>query len=108
MTENKTNYVKVSNITYVKGDVTKPIDADKGNKILVHCVNDCGKMGAGVALAIARKWPSVKKKYVEWHRRGRNFGLGKVQFVKVEDDIVIGNMIGQHGIRSKNNQKPIR
>ena len=88
----------MSKLKHIKGDVRKPIG--DGNKIIIHCCNDIGVMGAGVAAAIAQKWPNVKSEYKKWHRGKQGFKLGNVQFVKVEDDLVVCNMIGQRDIRS--------
>lgn len=100
-------------ILYLKGDVTNPIGDSR--KIIVHCVNDLGVMGAGVALALLKKWPNVKKDYQKWHRSNEKltlttgqFALGQVQFVKVEKNIVVANMVGQCGICSSNSVPPIR
>ena len=93
-------------IKRVSGDVRVPIG--NGNKIIIHCCNDIGVMGAGVAAAIAQKWAIVKIQYKQWHRSNKGFKLGNVQYVKVEDDIVVCNMIGQKGIRSRGNVSPIR
>ena len=94
-------------IKYVKGDVTNPYQVE-GRKILVHVCNDIGLAGAGVIVAIKRKWPEAIKEYQRWFRSRKGFELGRVQFIKVEDDIVVCNMIGQKGVRSRGNQKPIR
>jgi O-acetyl-ADP-ribose deacetylase (regulator of RNase III) len=88
----------------IKGDVTEPIG--EGNKIIIHCCNDIFVMGSGVALAIKRKWPLVYKKYKEW--RNQKPQLGDVQFVKVESNIAVGNILGQHGIGFINGEPPIR
>jgi O-acetyl-ADP-ribose deacetylase (regulator of RNase III) len=93
-------------IRYVKGDVRKPLGS--GNKIIIHCCNDIGVMGAGVAAAISQTWPDVKIEYKQWHRSQKGFKLGNVQYIKVEDDIVVCNMIGQKNIRKKNGLPPIR
>lgn len=37
-----------------------------------------------------------------------NFELGEVQFVKIESDLFIANMIGQHKIRKSKTGIPIR
>lgn len=86
---------------YIVEDVRNPIGY--GNKIIAHCCNDLGIIGAGVALAIVTKWPIVKKKYVDWYSeesensKSKYFlPLGKVQYIKVESDIVVANIIGQH------------
>ena len=94
------------NLKHIKGDVRKPIGT--GDKIIIHCCNDIGVMGAGVAAAIAQKWSIVKKQYLQWHRSNKGFKLGNVQFVKVEDDILVCNMIGQRHIRTKGKVAPIR
>ena len=82
-------------IYYLAGDVTKPIG--DGCKVIVHCCNDIGVMGAGVALAIANKWPNAKKAYSTLHKSA-GLCLGQVQLVKVDYNIVICNLIGQRGV----------
>jgi len=49
--------------------------------ILVHGCNCLGVMGAGFALALARKYPSVKAAYVRYHRQV-GLKLGDVLFVR--------------------------
>jgi len=88
-------------IIYKKGDVRYP--TCDGNKIICHCCNDINIMGAGVALAIRKKWPVVYSEY-----KDKKLLLGEVQYVKVEKDIVVANMIGQEGIGFKNGIPPIR
>lgn len=92
-------------INYIKGDVTQPIT--EGNKFIIHVCNDIGAFGAGVALAIGKKWPVVKTKYKEWSNKD-DFKLGNIQHVKVEKDLVVINMIAQHNIITINNIPPIR
>ena len=92
-------------IKYLSGhDVREPIG--EGRKVIGHVVNDLGKMGAGVAKALKDKWPLVKSEYVKWHKTndhlGQPFELGKVQFVFVSMDVVVANIIGQHGIKTNN------
>lgn len=48
----------MSKIMYFLGDVTEAPE-----KIIVHGCNTQGVMGAGVALAIRKKWPDVYEKY---------------------------------------------
>lgn len=57
------------NLTFVKGDVTNP--GLNRNTIIVHCCNDRGVMGAGVALALRKKWPQVYSDYTSWFDCGR-------------------------------------
>lgn len=97
-------------LIYINGDITNPIES---HCVIAHVVNDIGVMGAGVAKALYTKWPSVKWTYLKWYQTNHivhPFQLGKVNFVQVDDekDIVVANMIAQHGIYSSTNQKPIR
>lgn len=85
------------------------------NGVLVHCVNDIGVMGAGIALAIAKKWPQVKKQYLNWSNNQDNFikhnqpfELGYIQNVKVSDTLYVCNLVGQRGIQSYYDLPPLR
>jgi len=94
-------------IVYTKGDATKPI-AD-GNKIIVHICNDIGGWGKGFVMAISKRWKEPEQQYREWHKSQKDFQLGQVQFVKVENDVWIANMIGQHKInKDEQGNHPIR
>jgi len=98
MSENK--------ITYVKGDATHP--QGEGKQLIIHCCNDIGVMGAGVALAIKKKWPVVYSQYRIWYKKGKDFKLGNIQAVRVEKDVAVVNMIGQKDIYKKGGVPPIR
>jgi O-acetyl-ADP-ribose deacetylase (regulator of RNase III) len=84
-------------ITYVKGDATKPIG--HGNKIIVHVCNDVGGWGKGFVMAISKRWTEPEAKYREWAKTGEKFELGEVQFVQVEPALWIANVIGQHDVK---------
>ena len=101
----------MAELRHVKGDATGPVG--DGNKILIHCCNNCkpGKWGAGFVVALSRRWKAPEVQYRKWsrgHCAGPSYELGNVQFVKVEDDIVVGNMLGQEGVRRKSGSPPIR
>lgn len=98
----------MSKLIYQIGDATNP--QTQGNKLLVHCCNNVGAWGKGFVLAISKKWPKAEKAYKDWYkeRSNNNFGLGSVDFVQVENDIWIANLIGQNPIKSKSNPSPIR
>ena len=91
-------------ITYTKGDATRPAAA--GNKIIVHICNDIGAWGKGFVMAISKRWPAPEQQYRQWYKSGAGFELGQVQFVKVEPDTWVANMIGQHNIRRDQQGKP--
>lgn len=67
-------------------------------KYICHQVNCQGKMGAGLAKAIAQKWPAVKMSYetiCKTNTNRRENLLGLCQFVKVEPDKTVVNIFGQ-------------
>lgn len=101
----------MNEIHYVTGDATRPVG--DGPKIIAHVCNDAGAWGAGFTGAINRRWVTPQAAYRLWSR-GYNevksvdsvivsgdFALGEIQLVEVNDDIIIANMIAQHGIRRK-------
>lgn len=95
-------------IVYLIGDATKP--RDEGNKIIAHVCNDVGAWGKGFVLAVSKLSPAPERSFKEWYR-GRehnDFALGAVRFVSVSPEILVANMIGQHGIRSSQGVPPIR
>ncbi|MGH2665522.1 macro domain-containing protein [Flavobacterium sp.] len=94
-------------IIYIKGDATNPTTI--GNKMIVHICNDIGGWGKGFVMAISKKWKEPEKKYREWYSTQLNFDLGEVQFVQVEKDLWIANLIGQHKInKDEKGEAPIR
>lgn len=94
-------------INYIKGDATNPLSL--GNKIIVHICNDIGGWGKGFVMAISKRWKQPELQYRDWYKSKVNFELGKVQFVKVENDIWVANIIGQHKIiKDENGNAPIR
>ncbi|MCL2015448.1 MAG: macro domain-containing protein [Defluviitaleaceae bacterium] len=93
-------------ITYTKGDATAPIG--NGTKIIAHICNDIGGWGKGFVLAVSKRWKEPEKQYRTWYKSKENFGLGEVQFVQVEQEIYVANMIGQRGVKMPFKAPPIR
>lgn len=96
-------------IYYVIGDATRP--EAEGHKIIVHVCNDIGKWGKGFVLAISKRWKEPERDYRQWYAdpAGSNrVELGKIQPVRVEDDITVINMIAQKGIYRSKGVPPIR
>lgn len=95
-------------INYLLGDATRPTAS--GNKIIAHICNDIGAWGKGFVLALSKLYPEPECAYRDWYamRKQNDFALGAVQFVSVSPEIVIANMIGQHGIRKEGGIPPIR
>ncbi|MBO9731468.1 MAG: Appr-1-p processing protein [Chitinophaga sp.] len=96
-----------NSIIYLKGDATRP--AINGNKIIAHICNDIGRWGKGFVLAVSKRWTTPEKEYKAWFKSQQNFALGQTQFVQVEPDIWIANIIGQHKIiKDEQGNPPIR
>lgn len=93
---------------YTLGDATRPSERPA---IIAHVCNDLGVWGRGFVLAISQRWPHVAESYREWLtylRRHHRPPLGTVQFLWLEPDLWIVNMIAQHGIQSTTAGPPIR
>lgn len=91
-------------LNYVEGDATRPIG--DGPKILVHVCNDIGRWGKGFVLAVSRRWPVPEKIFKASFAAGLDSALGDVQFVHVEDDLEVANLVGQHGIANRGGTTP--
>lgn len=98
----------MNKISYITGDATQP-DAE-GNKIIVHVCNDIGGWGKGFVMALSKRWMEPEAHYRRWHNEGGEvpFELGQVQFVAVESELWVANLIGQRGIRRSGGQPPVR
>jgi O-acetyl-ADP-ribose deacetylase (regulator of RNase III) len=77
-------------IRYVTGDATRP----EGNRarVICHVCNDRGAWGVGFVVALSRRWKAPERDYRAQSRRV----LGETQFVVVETNVVVANMIAQH------------
>jgi O-acetyl-ADP-ribose deacetylase (regulator of RNase III) len=89
-------------IQFIDGNVldqqfTKPT-------ILVHCVNDLGIFGAGIARAIANKWHHVEDAYCDLFVNPESIdelrltAQGAIQIVLAEKDLWVCNLFGQSGV----------
>jgi O-acetyl-ADP-ribose deacetylase (regulator of RNase III) len=99
----------VKQIEYIVGDAVFP--GVEGNKIIAHICNDVGGWGAGFVLALSRRWKEPEESFLHWFRQGAeagNFSLGLTQFVKVEEDIWVANMIAHTGLEPRAGIPPIR
>lgn len=79
-------------INYIKGDATAPVG--DGIKLILHVCNDIGGWGAGFVLALSNKWKQPESQY----RRiqPKYLKLGFVQYIPVEQDTFVVNMVAQH------------
>lgn len=95
-------------ISYVVGDATEP--QGEGTKFVAHVANNIGAWGKGFVLAVSRRWSMPELMYRKWameRPEELRLGLGKIQVIPVEREVVVVNIIGQDGIRSKENPTPV-
>ncbi len=87
----------MAKLTEVRGDATAP--RGQGDKVIAHVVNDrTPNWGAGFALALKRKWPSVQEEFIRWTREQRtNLTLGNTHVTRVSDELYVFQMVAQHG-----------
>ena len=95
-------------IEYVVGDATAP--QGEGMKYIVHICNDIGGWGKGFVMAISKRWKQPALEYRKWAKelRPATLPLGQIQFVKVEDNLYVVNMIAQKDTVSETNPTPIK
>jgi len=94
----------MAKVNYIIGDATEP--QINGNKIIVHVCNDIGGWGKGFVMAISKRWKKPEQEYRFWYKSNVDFSLGQVQFIQVENEIWVANLIGQHKINIDENGKP--
>lgn len=89
-------------IEYKVGDATKP---DEYGAVIVHCCNDLGRWGSGFVLALNRAFgQGPRDRYMEMTLNG-----GEVSYHYDSDShLRVANIIGQAGIASPSNPKPLR
>jgi O-acetyl-ADP-ribose deacetylase (regulator of RNase III) len=96
-------------LRYVVGDATQP-EGD-GPRVIVHVCNDIGAWGAGFVVALSKRWRDPERLYRKWHESGGAipFELGQVQFVPVEPELFVANLIGQRDVRrGRDGTPPVR
>ncbi|MFP4378574.1 MAG: macro domain-containing protein, partial [Spirochaetales bacterium] len=96
----------MAELTYVTGDATAP--GGEGPKVIAHVCNDVGKWGRGFVVALSKRWDEPEAQFRAWYRSGEEFALGKVQFVQVEDELWVANMVGQRDVKAQGGVPPIR
>lgn len=101
------DHIQKGLLRFVKGDATLPNGSNL--KYILQIVNDEGKYGAGFSGALSKRWPKVESEYRKWWReKYGQLKLGDVQEVQVLSDLVVVNMVAQHGIVGKDNPIPIK
>lgn len=86
-----------TSISYVTGNAANPIG--EGNKIIVHVCSNSGHWGAGFAADLDYRWFAPQVAYQHQHillDTDELMEFGTIHVVKVEHDIWVANLIGQH------------
>jgi len=89
-----------SQISFIQGDATKPVG--DGPYIIAHICNDEGRWGKGFVLAVSGRWKQPEEHYRQQFKQNPKPRLGDVQFVEVQPQTTVANIIGQHGIKRGN------
>ena len=97
-------------IRYIVGDAAN----DPQSGLIVHVCNDIGAWGAGFVIPLGKRFPHARRKYQNWALSNERFEqenfvqrglhrlpLGAVQWIEIQPNLVIGNMIAQRGIVSQ-------
>lgn len=94
----------------VYGDATEPQKLRENEIVIIsHCCNNLNKWGAGFVLALNKKWSKAEAVYRNFCERNISLPiLGKVCYAKINNHLIIANMIGQDGTVSLVNPKPIK
>lgn len=94
-------------IHYLTGDATEPA-IKTGKRVIAHVVNDQGAWGKGFVKSISAKWPEVEAYYRKQSKFAKSFKLGEVQWVFIDLNLAVCNMIAQHGLYNSKNPVPLR
>ncbi|GAH13044.1 unnamed protein product, partial [marine sediment metagenome] len=95
-------------IQYLSGNAAKPVVTD-GVRVIAHICNDIGKWGAGFSGAVSKRHKDAEDYYkAQWRYKKVTPQLGDIQWVFVDPDVAVVNMIAQKGVRGASNPKPIR
>lgn len=83
-------------ITHLRGDATQP--RGDGFRLIAQVVNDrAPTWGAGFALVVRKKWPTVQESFRSWAENRANFQLGQTHVSAVDPTIGVFSMVCQHG-----------
>lgn len=91
-------------LQYTIGDATAPVGS--GKKIVTHVCNNRSGWGKGFVVAVSARWPLPESEYRAWSRT-TGFRLGAVQFVHVEQNIWVANMVAQNGYGTTSGPTPL-
>jgi O-acetyl-ADP-ribose deacetylase (regulator of RNase III) len=94
----------IPKIHYLIGDVTKPIF---NPSYIVHICNNQGGWGKGFVTVITKVFGNKSENFYRIWSKEKDFQLGKIQIVEIDQNISIVNMIAQDGYKSTYNPHPL-
>ena len=99
-------------LVYRIGSALETPSSDR-TTVVMHVCNYVGRWGRGIVLAVSKLSPDPESAYRRWFRaktsdEGTPFQLGAVQFVRVNERMVVANMIGQHDVVRRDGRPPHR
>lgn len=94
----------------VEGDATDPQTTHEKEVVVIpHVCNNLGAWGAGFVLALSKKYKKPEEVYKAYCHNNKAFPiLGAVCYAKMDNFLVVANMIAQDGLVSKDNPIPIK
>ena len=98
----------------IEGDATEPQTTHEKEVVLIsHICNNEKIWGGGFVIALSKKWHEPEKIYRDFCERHTMATiilpiLGKVCYAKINNHLVVANMIGQCGTVSVDNPIPIK
>lgn len=84
------------------GDATLP--GAKGKKIIAQVINTSASLGRGFGLSLAKRYPIVNEKLMEWKRDKQRFVLGNTNLVTVNPTLYVFQMLAQKGLIPKGDE----
>ena len=77
--------------------------------IFCNIVNDVGAWTGPYCKALSHRWKQVEEGYKFWHLYRKDYYLGNVQFIEVQENpkIVVANMLCQRGLPGLRRKQPI-
>lgn len=88
-------------IKYLVGDATQPIDAGTHENFIVHVCNDVGAWGAGFTRSIDLLSPRPRESYRDAIKQTKPYSLGAMSLAKVTPELFVANMIAQRGLPTR-------
>ena len=96
-----------TDINILPGNLFNFINRDEKTCIL-HICNDQKGYGRGFAYDLSHQFPRARSMYRKWYDNKYHFELGNIQYVKVDQNTYVINMLAQHGYYDKHtNPQPI-